>query len=59
MGPRPLTAPGSCQYILRPDTFLPVLLQLLERAGEDTRDRGEVWALVLLEGMGKTEEVGL
>ena len=36
-----------------------MLLRLLGRAGEEARDQGEVWALVLLEEMGKTEEVGL
>lgn len=40
-------------------TFLPALLRLLGGAGEEARDRDEVWALVLQEEMGKTEKVGL
>ena len=40
-------------------TFLTAFLTLLGRAGEEARDRDELWALVLQEQMVKTEEVGL
>lgn len=43
----------------QPLLFFLCFLRLLGRAGGEARDRDEVWALVLPEEMGKTEEAGL